>query len=49
MYPHVILPGAHGLIVQPGKNAINKEYPEMLQRLCRIKAVWCLPSEQTKH
>jgi len=38
-----------GLIVQPEKNAINKEHPETLQRLCRLKAVWCLPSEETKH
>jgi hypothetical protein len=23
--------------------AINKEYEEMLGRLCKIKEVWCLP------
>jgi hypothetical protein len=28
------------------KEAINKEYGEMLQRLCKIKEVWCLPGEQ---
>jgi hypothetical protein len=26
--------------------AINKEYEEMLPRLCRIKNVWCLPKEK---
>jgi hypothetical protein len=47
MYPHLIMPGPHGFIVQPlgvtEKEVINKEYGEMLQRLCKIKEVWCLP------
>jgi hypothetical protein len=47
MYPHLIMPGPHGVIVQhlgvTEKQAINKEYGEMLQRLCKIKEVWCLP------
>jgi hypothetical protein len=47
MYPHLIMPGPHEFIVQPlgmtEKEAIHKEYDEMLQRLCKIKEVWCLP------
>ena len=50
MYPHVIMPGPHGYIVQPlgktEKEAINKEYEEMLARLCKIKEAWCLPKEK---
>jgi len=46
-FPIVILPGHHGYMVQPlgvtEKAAINKEYEEMLTRLCKIKEVWCLP------
>ena len=53
MYPHLIMPGPHGVIVQhlgvTEKQAINKEYGEMLQRLCKIKEVWCLPREQGQH
>jgi hypothetical protein len=47
MYPHIIMPGPHGYIVQPlglkENSAMNKEYEEMLARLCKIKEVWCLP------
>lgn len=46
MYPFVILPGPHGYFIQllgvTERAAINKEYEEMLARLCKIKEVWCL-------
>jgi hypothetical protein len=45
--PFVILHGPHGYLVQfvgeTERAAINKEYEEMLGRLCKIKEVWCLP------
>ncbi len=45
--PFVILHGAHGYMVQflgvTERDAINKEYEEMLARLCKIKEAWCLP------
>jgi hypothetical protein len=47
MYPFLILPGPHGYNIQflglAERAAINKEYEEMLARLCKIKEVWCLP------
>ena len=47
MYPFVIMPGPHGYMIQflglTERAAINKEYEEMLARLCKIKDVWCLP------
>ncbi|MGI0023929.1 MAG: hypothetical protein ACREA4_02145 [Nitrososphaera sp.] len=47
MYPFVILHGPHGYSIQllglTERAAINKEYEEMLARLCKIKEVWCLP------
>jgi len=47
MYPFVIMPGPHGYFIQflglTERAAINKEYEEMLARLCKIKEVWCLP------
>jgi hypothetical protein len=50
MYPFVIMPGPHGYIIQPidttVKAAINKEYKDMLERLCKIKSEWCLPKEK---
>ncbi len=50
MYPFVIMPGHHGYFIQPidltERQAINKEYEEMLTRLCQIKEVWCLPKEK---
>ena len=49
MDPFVILPGHHGYMIQPlgltERAEINKEYEEMLARLCNIKEVWCLPKE----
>jgi hypothetical protein len=45
--PFVILHGPHGYMVQflgvTERDAINKEYEEMLARLCKIKNEWCLP------
>ncbi len=53
MYPQVILPGTFGYIIQPlgltERAAINKEYKGMLERLCKIKEVWCLPSVKGRH
>jgi len=47
MYPFVIMHGPHGYFIQPvdltERAAINKEYEEMLERLCQIKEEWCLP------
>lgn len=47
MYPFVIMPGPHGYFIQllglTERAAINKEYEEMLARLCKIKEAWCLP------
>ncbi len=52
MYPFVILPGHHGYMIQvfgvTERAAINKEYEEMLTRLCNIKDVWCLPKEKSQ-
>ena len=48
MYPFVIMPGPHGYFIQmlgrAEKAAINKEYEEMLAKLCNIKDRWCLPA-----
>lgn len=48
-YPFVILHGPHGYTVQflgaTERAALNKEYEEMLARLCQIKDLWCLPKE----
>jgi hypothetical protein len=50
MEPFVILRGHHGYMIQPlgvtERAAINKEYEGMLERLCSIKDVWCLPREK---
>ena len=50
MYPFVIMPGHHGYMIQglgvTERVAIYKEYEEMLERLCKIKEVWCLPEEK---
>ncbi len=50
MYPFVIMPGPLGYIIQPidqsERAAINKEYEEMLARLCKINKVWCPPKEK---
>jgi hypothetical protein len=49
MEPFVILHGHHGYMIQPygvtERAAINKEYAEMLAKLCGIKDAWCLPKE----
>ncbi len=49
-YPFVIMPGPHGYFIQllglAERAAVNKEYEEMLARLCKIKDVWCLPKEK---
>jgi len=48
MVPFVIMPGPHGYFIQmlglKEKEAINREYEEMLARLCKIKDAWCLPT-----
>ena len=53
MYPFVIMPGPHGYMIQllglTERAAINKEYEEMLARLCKIKEVWCLPKEKGQY
>ena len=53
MYPFVILPGPHGYFIQflglTERAAINKEYEEMLARLCKLKEVWCLPKEDGQY
>jgi hypothetical protein len=53
MYPFVILPGPHGYMIQPldltERAAINKEYEEMLERICKIKEVWCLPKDKGQY
>lgn len=45
--PFLIMPGHHGLMIQPrGQKetaAITEEYSGMLAILCRIKSEWCLP------
>jgi hypothetical protein len=47
--PFVIHYGPHGYLVHINgvaeRAAIDKEYEEMLARLCKIKDVWCLPKE----
>jgi hypothetical protein len=49
VYPFVILHGHHGYMIQllgrAEKAAINREYEEMLARLCKITEAWCLPKE----
>jgi hypothetical protein len=53
MYPFVIMPGPHGYFIQPidltERAKINKEYEEMLARLCKIKEAWCLPKEKGRY
>jgi hypothetical protein len=53
MYPFVIMSGPHGYMIQllglTERAAINKEYEEMLARLCKIKEVWCLPKEKGQY
>jgi hypothetical protein len=53
MFPHIIMPGPHGLIVQAldtkEKAAINTRHVGLTQKLCKLKQVWCLPKEQEHH
>jgi len=53
LYPFVIMPGPHGYMIHPidltERAVINKEYEEMLGRLCKIKEVWCLPKEKGQY
>ncbi len=50
VYPAVLGAGLHVYIIQPlgqtERAVINKEYEEMLARLCKIKEAWCLPKEK---
>jgi hypothetical protein len=50
MYPFLILHGPHGYNIQflglTERAAINKEYEEMLRKLCEIKSEWCLPNHE---
>jgi hypothetical protein len=43
----VIHEGPHGYLVQQlgpvERDAVDKEYETLLDRLCKIKRVWCLP------
>ena len=45
--PFVIMQGPHGYMVQflgvTERAAIKREYEGMLERLCKIKTVWCIP------
>lgn len=45
--PFVIQEGPHGFFIQflgvTERDAINKEYADMLTQLCKIKDAWCLP------
>jgi hypothetical protein len=53
IYPHIIMPGPHGLIVQAldtkEKAAINKRHAGLTQKLCKLKQAWCLPQEHREH
>jgi hypothetical protein len=48
MDPFLILHGHHGYIVQAlgvtERAALNKQYQTMLDRLCSIQTLWCLPN-----
>jgi len=50
MEPFVIMQGPHGYMVQldgvKERAEITQGYKEMLERLCKIKDVWCLPSSK---
>ncbi len=49
VYPSVLGAGKHAYIIQPlgmiERAVINKEYEDMISRLCKIKEVWCLPKD----
>jgi len=48
MDPFLILHGHHGYIVQAlgvtERGVLNKQYQPMLDRLCSIQTLWCLPN-----
>lgn len=50
--PFVIAHGPHGFLIQhlgvTERDAITKEYAEMLARLCKIKESWCLPKKESQ-
>ena len=52
-YPFVLMPGPYGYMIHfldlTERAAINKEYEEMLGRLCKIKEVWRLPREKGQY
>jgi hypothetical protein len=49
-YPILILHGPHGYMVQfqgvAERDAITREYTDMLAQLCKIKGAWCLPRDR---
>lgn len=49
-YPFLLFPGRHGYSIQmvgiAEREAINKEHAQLIERLCKLRAAWCLP-EQT--
>lgn len=51
-YPAVILHGHHGYTIQPiGVTeiaAVTREYGPMLDRLCKINELWCLPKPKAQ-
>jgi len=53
VYPHIIMPGPHGYIVQAldtkEKATIDKQYAGLVQKFCKLKQAWCLPKEQAHH
>jgi hypothetical protein len=53
MYPHIIMPGPHGLIVQAldtkEKAAISERHAGLTQKLCKLKQAWCLPQQHGEH
>ncbi len=53
VYPMVLGAGPHSYIIQllglTERAVINKEYEEMLARLCKIKEAWCLPKEKGQY
>ncbi len=50
MHPFVIFHGPHGYMIQflgvTERAAVNKEYEEMLARVCSINEAWCLPKAE---
>ncbi len=53
IYPFVIMPGVYGYMIHfldlTERAAINKEYEEMLARLCKMKELWCLPEAKVQY